>query len=86
MKHAGDDVFDQLADLLGEIRKQERLKEKKRGVFYLGSAAFLHFHHDPEGLFADLRVGSCWERFPVTNKRQRKTFVSRLKAELGDYR
>ncbi len=44
MKHAGEKALDQLADLLAEIRKQDSLKEKKRRVFYLKSAAILHFH------------------------------------------
>jgi hypothetical protein len=25
----------------------------------------LHFHQDPAGLFADLRHGGDWQRFPV---------------------
>ena len=29
--------------------------EKKRGVFYFKSRAFLHFHEDPKGMFADIR-------------------------------
>jgi hypothetical protein len=43
----------------------ETLREKSRGVFYRGSRAWLHFHEDPAGLFADVRVGQGFERFPV---------------------
>ncbi len=30
------------------------LKEKKRGCFYFKSKGVLHFHEDPEGMFADV--------------------------------
>jgi hypothetical protein len=84
MKHAGNTALDQLADLLQDIRKQSALKERKRGVFYLRSSAFLHFHEDPEGLFADLRAGTDWERLPVSTKTQKKAFLSRVRAILRD--
>jgi len=32
------------------------LAEKRQGVFYYRGRAFLHFHEDPTGLFADLRL------------------------------
>lgn len=32
------------------------LRERSRGVFYIRSRAFLHFHEDPSGLFADVRL------------------------------
>lgn len=35
MKHAGEKALLDLADLLGELRKQVGLKEKKPGIFYL---------------------------------------------------
>jgi hypothetical protein len=44
--------------------------EKKRGVFYLKSRSFLHFHEDPKGLFADIREadgGDDFERIDVTD-------------------
>ncbi len=41
------------------------LKEKSRGVFYRKSKATLHFHEDPAGLFADMRIADVFVRFPV---------------------
>ncbi len=67
MKHAADPTLDSLEDLLVQIRQQLGLREKKRGVFYRQTMAWLHFHEDPAGLFADLRIGSDWQRFPVNN-------------------
>jgi hypothetical protein len=62
-------------------RKREKiLKEKKRGVFYLGSRAFLHFHEDPAGLFADVRLaGDEFERFDVTSGGDQRKLVARIR-------
>ena len=56
MKHAGAAVLDQLEPLLGRIRACGGLKEKSRGIFYLKSRAYLHFHEDPAGVFVDIRA------------------------------
>jgi hypothetical protein len=32
------------------------LKEKTPGTFYVKSKAFLHFHEDPAGIFADVKL------------------------------
>ena len=55
MKHATAAALDQLEELLAGLRGIAGLKEKSRGVFYRRSQAFLHFHEDPAGLFADIR-------------------------------
>jgi hypothetical protein len=52
MRHAGAAALDQLEPLLQQLRALPALKEKARGVFYLRSRAFLHFHEDPSGLHA----------------------------------
>lgn len=70
MKHATANALDQLEPMLGSVRALGSLKEKSRGVFYLGSRAALHFHEDPEGLFADFRGSADWQRFPVNSKKQ----------------
>jgi hypothetical protein len=78
MKHADERALDQLADLLTAIRTVDGLKEKKRGIFYRKAQAFLHFHEDPTGLFADLRQASDWERFPVNTPAEQAQFLARL--------
>ncbi len=55
MKHAGSDTLDRLEPLLSRLRAIGGLAEKSRGVFYLKSRAFLHFHEDPSGLYVDMR-------------------------------
>ena len=56
MRHARSEDLDRLEPLLATLRAFPALKEKSRGVFYLGGKAFLHFHADPAGLFADVRA------------------------------
>jgi hypothetical protein len=68
MRHARDQDLDRIDDLLAQIRALPGLTEKKRGVFYRKSKAFLHFHEDPKGMFADLSAGAGREdaRIDVT--------------------
>ena len=47
MKHAGPSALAEMDALLGELRKLEGLTERRPGVFYRRSRAFLHFHEDP---------------------------------------
>jgi hypothetical protein len=70
---AGLDVLD---DVLSELRGVDGLTEKSRGVFYRGSRAFLHFHEDPSGLYADVRLDADFERMRVTTKAERKRLLS----------
>lgn len=56
MKHAGPAALDAIEPLLAALRARPELKEKSQGTFYRRSRAFLHFHEDPAGLFADVRL------------------------------
>ena len=68
MKRAGPATLDRLEPVLAAVRALPGPVERKRGVFYLKSKAFLHFHEDPAGLFADVRdaAGKDFERIDVT--------------------
>jgi hypothetical protein len=84
MKHATRGALDELAGLLADLRGVEGLKEKKRGAFYRGSRAFLHFHEDPTGLYADVRLdGAEFERMRVSTKAERKRLLSRVRAAMA---
>jgi hypothetical protein len=67
MKHADADALAALSELIESLRKRNALLEKRLGIFYTKGRAFLHFHQDPAGLFADLRRGGDWQRFPVND-------------------
>ena len=67
MKHADAGSLAALSDLIENLRGRSVLVEKRLGIFYTKGRAFLHFHQDPKGLFADLRHGGDWQRFPVND-------------------
>jgi hypothetical protein len=68
VRHARDHDLDRIEALLAQVRALPSLKEKKRGVFYLKSKGFLHFHEDPKGMFGDLTGadGRGFDRIDVT--------------------
>ena len=83
MKHATSTALDELDCLIEDLRDVDGLDERSRGVFYRGPRAFLHFHEDPTGLYADARLdGSEFERMRVTTKAERKKLLSRVRAAM----
>ena len=84
MRHVTDEELDRLDDLLGELRRFEALRERKRGNFQLGSRAFLHFHADGDDLYADVRLdGVDFARHRVTRKDEQAGLVAAIVAALG---
>jgi len=83
MRHAGAAALDRLDGLLQQVRRRHpALKERKRGAFYRGGQGWLHFHEDPAGLFADLKVDGEWTRFAVDTAAERKVLLQRLEMTL----
>ena len=76
MKHAGVTALDALEDVLSAVRARTELTERKPGIFYRKSAAFLHFHEDPGGLFADVKIGKSFERLCVSTPEERKALLA----------
>ena len=83
MKHAGAAALARLEPLLDKLRTRPLLREKSRGTFYLTSRAFLHFHEDPSGLFADVRLGDDFTRLPATSKAEQSELLARVDAHLS---
>jgi hypothetical protein len=84
VKHATAAALQGLSDLLDRIREREGVRERKLGVFYCKSKAFLHFHEDPAGLFADLNVGADFERYPVNTQQEWKVLLKAIDRALDD--
>ena len=85
MKHAGPKALDAIGPLLERLRVLEGLREKTRGIFYLKSRAFLHFHEDPTGLYADIRTpdGADFDRLKLDGAEAEAALVARADAALG---
>jgi hypothetical protein len=75
VRHARPEDLTPLAPMLDRLRRIPALTEKKPGTFYRGARAFLHFHVDPAGLFADVRPGDEWERLPVDTTAQQRVLL-----------
>ena len=70
MRHARPEDLEAIASLLDDLRGIEGLRERSPGTFYRGSHAFLHFHADPTGMFADLKVDGEFVRSRVTTAQE----------------
>ncbi len=84
MKHASDSTLKELSSLLERLRSFDGLVEKRPGVFYRKTKAFLHFHEDPKGIFVDVRfkVDDPFTRLPVTTEFQQSTLISKIERAL----
>jgi hypothetical protein len=78
VRHARAQALDELEPFLDRLRAVPGLVEKSRGVFYVRSKAFLHFHEDPSGLHADVRLGSDFSRFRVETAEERDELLTRI--------
>jgi len=84
MKHAGAEALGRLSAVLGKLRARPLLQEKRPGVFYLKSRAFMHFHEDPAGLFADVRLGEEFVRLPVASSSEQAALLKRVDRRLAE--
>jgi hypothetical protein len=84
MKHAGPHSLTRLAPLLDRVRALGRLTERTPGSFYLRASAFLHFHEDPAGLFADLKAdGKAFTRLPVNSTKEQDALLAQVQRTIG---
>lgn len=81
MRHARDQDLDRIDELLAQVRALPGLVERKRGVFYRKSRAFLHFHEDPKGMFAD--ISDPDERIDVTGPAGQAALMNGVRRRLG---
>ncbi|WP_322014262.1 hypothetical protein [Paraburkholderia sp. J12] len=78
MKHAGSEALKRLESLLCQLREFPGLSERSTGIFYRKSKPFLHFHEDPTGLYADVRIELEFERFPVNSEGEKSTLLKAI--------
>jgi hypothetical protein len=80
MRHARSDDLELVNDLLAKLRAVPGLVERKPGTFYRGSRAFLHFHRDPSGMYADVRLAEPdFVRMRVTTAREQARLMARVR-------
>jgi hypothetical protein len=79
MRHVGKDAPANLEPVLDALRERDALEEKSPASFYLRSKAFVHFHEDAAGLFADLKEDLVsFTRYRVTTATEQRAFLARV--------
>jgi hypothetical protein len=87
VRHATPAGLERISDLLETLREVDGLVERTPGVFYRRSRAFLHFHEDPTGMFADVRLaGDDFVRLRVTSRSEQATLLRRVRRATGEER
>ena len=80
VRHITDGGLDSIDELLARVRDIDGLTEKKRGVFYRKSKAFLHFHEDGNDVYADCRLdGAEFDRMRVTTGAEQRKLVAAIR-------
>ena len=78
MKHATQKTLEMINPILEQLRKSG-LKEKGFGKFYKASQAYVHFHEDATGVYADVKRKGKWQRLKIPrNKKECKRFAHKL--------
>lgn len=83
MRHAGPATLARIAPLLEALRARPGLRETRPGVFSLKSRAFLHFHDDPSGVHADVRLADDFLRLRVATRSEQSDLLDRIDARLA---
>ena len=84
MRHITPSRLDDVEPLLERLRTFDTLVERKRGVFYRRSRAFLHFHEDDAHVYADVRLdGDDFARMRVTTAAEQDQLVRAVNRALG---
>lgn len=84
MKHAGAETIARLEPMLRKLRARNDLIERTPGTFYRKSQAFLHFHEDPAGIFADVKDDLVsFKRYRVSTRAEQQRLLRLITAALG---
>jgi hypothetical protein len=84
VKHAGAATLTLIDALLTEIRKRAPLREKSPGSFYCKSKGFLHFHEDPAGIFADVKLDFVeFTRMRATTVKEQRVLLKKIDQALA---
>ena len=72
------------ARALRRVRQHVALTERTPGAFYRKSKAYLHFHEDPSGIYADVKLsGAEFTRVRATTPDEHEHLLALITASLG---
>lgn len=75
MKHSTLEV---LAPLLKALRAHPTLREVRPATFHLRGRTFVHFHEEPEGVFADVLLTKGRVHMPVSSPSEQAELLHRI--------
>jgi hypothetical protein len=68
--------------LLAVLREYSAFSEVRPTAFHLNGRDFIHFHEEPEGIFADVRLSKSRIRMPVSTQQQQAELLERIEDTL----
>jgi hypothetical protein len=71
-------TLDRIAPLLGVLRAHPALVEVRPTEFQLHGREFLHFHDEPDGVVADVRLAEGRMSMPVSSRSEQAEFLERI--------
>lgn len=77
-----EETLDKLAPLLSVLRGYTVLQEVRAGVFHLDGKDFVHFHDDPDGLWADVRLARGRVRRSVVDAASQADLLDEIESRL----
>ena len=84
MKHAGAATLSRLDAVLRDIRKRPQMRERTPGSFYVKSKGYLHFHEDPAGVFADVKLDFIeFTRMRATTDKELRALLAKIDRSLA---
>lgn len=71
-------TLDRIAPLLEELRAHPALSEVRPTEFELDGREFLHFHEQPDGVVADVRLAEGRVSMPVSSRSEQAELLERI--------
>ena len=78
----GQETVEALARLLNFLRSYEILSEVKPINFHLDGKGFIHFHDEPDGLWADIFLSKGRLRMPVNTASEQAGVIGSIEPTL----
>jgi hypothetical protein len=72
-----------ITPLLEVLRAYPELREVRPTVVHLNGRDFIHFHDEPEGIFADVSLSKGRVRLPVSTRAEQSELLARIERNLS---
>jgi hypothetical protein len=65
------------------LREHPVLREVRPTVFHVDGRDFIHFHEEPDGIFADVRLATGQIRMPASTQADQAELLERIEGTLA---